>query len=134
MKPENILLYKDNRARLTDFGIVKDISSLKGYLVKGRAVGTAAYASPEQCLGKRLSAATDMYSLGATLFTVVCGRHPFVADSRSAIMKKHVQEKDSICAECHDPDDRGWQEPSCQSAQAQVRALLARPSAEPCDE
>jgi len=93
VKPENILLYKDDRARLTDFGIVKDISSLKGYLVKGRTVGTAAYASPEQCLGKRLSAATDMYSLGATLFTVVCGRHPFVADSRSAIMKKHVQEK-----------------------------------------
>jgi len=93
VKPENILLYEDGRARLTDFGIVKDISSLKGYLVKGRTVGTAAYASPEQCLQKRLDAATDIYSLGATLYTLLCGRYPFLGKSRSEIMKKHVQMK-----------------------------------------
>ncbi len=91
VKPENILLHQDLRARLTDFGIVKDISSLKGYLVKGRRVGTAAYASPEQCLDKRLDAQTDMYSLGATFYRMVTGRPPFQGENRSKIMKMHVQ-------------------------------------------
>jgi serine/threonine-protein kinase len=90
VKPQNILLYRDGRARLTDFGIVKDISSLKGFLLKGRAVGTAAYASPEQCLDKRLDAATDMYSLGATFYHMLCGRPPFAGASRSETMKLHV--------------------------------------------
>jgi serine/threonine-protein kinase len=90
VKPDNVLLYRDRRARLTDFGIVKDISSLKGFLLKGRQVGTAVYASPEQCLGKRLDAATDMYSLGATLYHILCGRFPFTGDSLQTIMNKHV--------------------------------------------
>jgi len=91
VKPENVLLYEDLRTRLTDFGIVKDISSLKGFLVKGRRVGTAAYASPEQCLNKRLDAQTDMYSLGATFYRIVTGRPPFQGENRSKIMKMHVQ-------------------------------------------
>ncbi|MHC4473110.1 MAG: serine/threonine-protein kinase [Planctomycetota bacterium] len=91
VKPDNVLLYRDGRARLTDFGIVKDISSLKGFLLKGRKVGTAVYASPEQCLGKRLDPATDMYSLGATLYHMICGRFPFTGDSPQAIMNKHVK-------------------------------------------
>ncbi len=90
VKPQNILLFRDGRARLTDFGIVKDISSLKGFLVKGRAVGTAAYASPEQCLGKRLDSSTDMYSLGATLYHMVCGRPPFEGGGRSETMRLTV--------------------------------------------
>jgi serine/threonine-protein kinase len=93
VKPDNILLFRDGRARLTDFGIVKDIGSLKGYLLKGRKVGTAAYASPEQCLDKRLSTATDMYSLGATFFHMVCGRPPFTGETTSDVMKQHVSRK-----------------------------------------
>lgn len=93
VKPENVLLFEDRRARLTDFGIVKDISSLRGFLLKGQQVGTAAYASPEQCQGKRLSAATDMYSLGATLYRMVCGRHVFTGDSHNVVMNKHVKAK-----------------------------------------
>jgi serine/threonine-protein kinase len=91
VKPENVLLDRDGRPRLTDFGIAKDISTLKGYLTAGRPVGTAAYASPEQCLGKRLSPATDMYSLGATFYAAVCGRPPFTGASRSEVMKMHVK-------------------------------------------
>jgi serine/threonine protein kinase len=79
VKPGNILLGADGRVRLTDFGIVKDISSLRGFLVTGKSVGTAAYASPEQCRGKRLLPATDVYSLGATLYHMVAGRMPFPA-------------------------------------------------------
>ena len=93
VKPENILLYRDGRARLTDFGIVKDISSIKGYLLKGKRVGTAIYASPEQCLGKRLSPATDMYSLGATYYRMVCGRPPFAGETPSRVMVMHVRER-----------------------------------------
>ena len=91
VKPGNVLLTKDDRAKLIDFGIVKDISTLKGYLVNGRSRGTAAYASPEQCLGKRLSAATDIYSLGATLYHMVCGRPPFLGKTRTEVLTKHVK-------------------------------------------
>ena len=93
VKPANILLYRDGSARLTDFGIVKDIRSLKGFLLNGTRVGTSTYASPEQCLGKRLSQGTDIYSLGATLFHMVCGRPPFTGSSPNEIMNKHVKAK-----------------------------------------
>ena len=69
---------------------MKDISSLKGFLVNGRKVGTAAYASPEQVVGKRLGPPTDMYSLGATLYHMVCGRPPFTGDAR-VTAAKHVK-------------------------------------------
>lgn len=91
VKPSNILLYRDGRARLTDFGIVKDISSLKGYLLPGKQVGSATYASPEQCLSKRLDPMTDMYSLGATLYHMVCGRPPFGGDTPNEVMNRHVK-------------------------------------------
>ena len=93
IKPGNVLLYKDGRARVTDFGIVKDISSLKGFLLNGKQVGTVGYASPEQCLGKRLSIATDIYSLGATLYHMLCGRTPFEGASANEIMNRTVKEK-----------------------------------------
>jgi serine/threonine protein kinase len=91
VKPGNILLMRDGRPKLIDFGIVKDIGTLKGFLVNGRRVGTAAYASPEQCLGKRLAEGTDMYSLGATFYHMVCGRPPFEGKSTTEVMKKHVK-------------------------------------------
>jgi len=92
VKPGNILLSRDGRARLTDFGIVKDIGSLKGFLVKGRKVGTAAYASPEQCRGRRLGPPTDLYSLGATLYHMVCGRPPFCGGGSREVAARQVTE------------------------------------------
>jgi eukaryotic-like serine/threonine-protein kinase len=93
VKPDNILVYANGSARLTDFGIVKDISSLRGFLVHGRSVGTAAYASPEQCLGKRLMPCTDVYSLGATLYRIVTGRFPFPGHTNKEFMAGHVKGK-----------------------------------------
>jgi serine/threonine protein kinase len=90
VKPANLLLYRDGRARLGDFGIVKDIGSLRGFLLRGRRVATPTYASPEQCLDKRLSEATDMYSLGATFYHAVCGRPPFTGESAKEIAARHV--------------------------------------------
>ncbi len=91
VKPGNILLMRDGRPKLIDFGIVKDISSLKGFRVNGRRVGPAASASPVQGLGKRLCESTDMYSLGATFYHMVCGRPPFKGKSATEVMKKHVR-------------------------------------------
>jgi serine/threonine-protein kinase len=88
VKPGNVLLFRDGRVRLSDFGIVKDIRSLKGFLLTGRKVGTAAYASPEQVRGRRLGPATDVYSLGATLYHMVAGRPPFTGDARQVAAKQ----------------------------------------------
>jgi serine/threonine-protein kinase len=92
VKPDNVLLFRDGRVRLTDFGIVKDISSLKGFLLIGDQVGTAAYASPEQIAGKRLDASTDMYSLGATLYHMICGREPFRGKDPQEMMRRAATE------------------------------------------
>jgi len=93
VKPGNVLLYRDGRPRLIDFGIVKEVRTARDFLRKGRKVGTPAYASPEQCLGKRLTPATDVYSLGATLYHMVCGRPPFAGGGGRAVAARHVMEE-----------------------------------------
>ncbi len=77
LKPGNVLLARDGRALLTDFGIAK---ALESATVTTMAVGTPAYMSPEQILGKPLDARTDIYSLGVMLFQMVTGRRPFTGD------------------------------------------------------
>lgn len=92
IKPGNILLAKDDIAKLGDFGFVRIGRELDRQIEDQDSVlGTPEYISPEQALGqKSIDWRSDVYSLGVTLFHMVTGRPPYEGPS-GAIMQKHVK-------------------------------------------
>ncbi len=79
LKPANVLVDENDQVRITDFGLAKSIGTDTGLTASGAALGTPSYMSPEQAAGKvdEQHHATDIYSLGAVLFTIVTGKPPF---------------------------------------------------------
>jgi serine/threonine protein kinase len=94
IKPGNIMLDKETgKAVLTDFGIVKLLGGqTAAYTMTGALIGTPAYMSPEQALGKPGDARVDIYSLGVLLFQMTTGKLPFDADTPLAVVLKHVND------------------------------------------
>lgn len=92
IKPANIMLNEDTgRAVLTDFGIVKLMGSQSmAFTATGALIGTPAYMSPEQALGKSGDHRVDIYSLGVMLFQMVTGTLPYDADTPLAVVMQHV--------------------------------------------
>lgn len=90
VKPDNILLTADGRAKLTDFGLVKDCIDDRHLTESMTVLGTAHFMAPEQYLdAKRVTARCDVYSLGATLYMAVTGKKPFEScRSLSAVMQQ----------------------------------------------
>lgn len=87
VKPANVLM-DGERPMLTDFGIAH-LGSLTGLTGAGMAVGTPAYISPEQALGRAVGPRSDQYSLAVMTFEMLTGRLPFSGDSVSLVMQ-HV--------------------------------------------
>jgi serine/threonine protein kinase len=88
LKPANILRTSAGAVKLTDFGIAKVFA--QGHLTAtGGIIGTADYLSPEQAAGKPVSKRSDLYSLGAVLYTLLTGRPPFVGESFLDLLHKH---------------------------------------------
>ncbi len=79
IKPQNILLDEAGQPRLTDFGLAKQAASQSDLTATGQVMGTPSYMPPEQASGKldEIGPASDVYSLGATLYFVLTGRPPF---------------------------------------------------------
>jgi len=102
LKPENVFLaqrmqgdQKLEHVKVLDFGIAKavlDESNMPALTLKGRAMGTPAYMSPEQAKGARLTVHSDLYSVAVLLYEMICGVPPFNGDSAMTIMLKHVNE------------------------------------------
>lgn len=91
IKPQNVLIDKNNGCRLTDFGIAK-IYAETNITMTGVAVGTPEYMSPEQAEGDVLDAQTDIYSLGIVIYEMLTKRPPFTGTNPVAIAYKQVHE------------------------------------------
>ena len=91
VKPQNVLLDLEGRAKVTDFGISRSLDA-EGLTATGRVLGTTDYVSPEQALGENVSEQSDLYSLGIVLFEMLAGRVPFRAESQVGVAMKHVRE------------------------------------------
>ncbi|MDP3969435.1 MAG: protein kinase [Nocardioides sp.] len=92
VKPANVLLGKDGRARLTDFGIARLVGDTTSVTQAGTTVGTAAYLSPEQVKGETTTPATDIYSLGLLLLEALTGTRAYPGSAtESAMARLHRQ-------------------------------------------
>ena len=80
VKPGNLLLRDDDVLKIADFGIARAAEATQ-HTQAGTILGTAAYLAPEQASGERVTAAADIYSLGAVLYELLTGRPPYVFDS-----------------------------------------------------
>src|SRR5918997_4817868 len=80
VKPQNVLIDAEGRAKVTDFGIARELES-DGLTKTGRVLGTTDYVSPEQAMGHEVDARSDVYSLGILLYEMLPGEPPFRAET-----------------------------------------------------
>jgi eukaryotic-like serine/threonine-protein kinase len=92
IKPQNVLIDSEGRAKLTDFGISRQLEQ-DGMTATGRVLGTTDYVSPEQAMGHPVDPRSDIYSLGVVLYEMLIGQVPFHADSQVGVAMKHVNEE-----------------------------------------
>ncbi|GGO16580.1 serine/threonine-protein kinase [Micromonospora parathelypteridis] len=92
VKPGNLLVKADGSVVLVDFGIARS-RSMAGLTAANMVLGTASYMSPEQATGQSVSAATDVYALGAVAYFCLAGQPPFQGDNPLAVALRHTQEE-----------------------------------------
>ena len=90
IKPQNIIISKDGKVKVTDFGIAKAITS---NTVSTNAMGSVHYTSPEQARGGFSDQRSDIYSIGITLFEMVTGQVPFDGETTVEVAMKHLQQE-----------------------------------------
>lgn len=90
IKPQNIIISKEGKVKVTDFGIAKAVTS---NTISTNAMGSVHYTSPEQARGGFSDQKSDIYSIGITLYEMVTGQVPFDGDSTVSVAIKHLQEE-----------------------------------------
>lgn len=90
IKPQNIIISRDGKVKVTDFGIAKAVDS---NTISSNAMGSVHYTSPEQARGGFSDTKSDIYSVGITLFEMATGQVPFDGDSTVSVAIKHLQEE-----------------------------------------
>ena len=92
VKPHNILITRDGRAKLTDFGIAAETTAAT-FTHTDTIVGSVHYISPEQARGEPAGPQSDIYSLGMVMYEMLAGQVPYGGDSPIAVALKHIQEE-----------------------------------------
>jgi len=114
VKPANLMLTRQGRCKLTDFGLVRLDDPNDPFDFTRKAVGSPAFMAPEMILNRRQTPAIDVYSLGGTLFFALTGKMPYAAQNLKELLHKHL----------HDPvPDIRTLLPACP---ASLAALLTR--------
>ena len=113
LKPGNVWLAEDGRAMIGDFGLAVAVDRSR-LTQAGMMVGTVSYMPPEQAMGGEVTPQSDLYSLGAMLYEMVCGRPPFVGDEHVAIIGQHLNTP---------PVAPTWHRPDCPAG---LEALILR--------
>ncbi|MDR1619490.1 MAG: protein kinase [Clostridiales bacterium] len=94
VKPQNIIVTADGRARLADFGIARlTAADTTQTFTGGGVLGSVHYLSPEQARGESVSVESDIYSMGVTLYEMVTGSVPFDAETSVSVAIKHLHDK-----------------------------------------
>jgi len=98
LKPQNIMVAPDGRVYVMDFGIARS-AHLPGMTQTGALIGTPEYMSPEQARGEKLTARSDLFSLGVIFYELLTGKSPYPADAPLGTLWKRLQEKPKPPAE-----------------------------------
>lgn len=91
VKPQNILVTRDEQVKVADFGIARAMSQATQHQIS-EVWGTPQYFSPEQASGEPPTPASDVYAIGIMMFEMLSARLPFHAESHTALALKHIQE------------------------------------------
>ncbi len=88
IKPQNVIISKEGKVKVTDFGIAKAVSS---NTINAEVMGSVHYTSPEQARNGMVNCQTDIYSLGIVMYEMITGRVPYDGDTTVAIAIQHLQ-------------------------------------------
>ncbi len=91
IKPQNVLVNGEGRAKVTDFGIARSLDAV-GRTETGTVLGTSHYIAPEQARGERVDAQTDVYSFGVVLYELLAGGVPYSGDNFLTVALRHVND------------------------------------------
>ncbi len=91
IKPQNIIISKEGKVKVTDFGIARATTSTQ--TISTSVMGSVHYTSPEQARGGVVDQKSDIYSVGITMYEMVTGHVPFDGDSTVTVALKHLQEE-----------------------------------------
>lgn len=93
VKPANVLLARDGRVKVGDFGVARLAGGGTSQSLSATVAGTPRYMAPEQARGRRTTAATDVYSTGVVLYEMLAGAPPFAHGSAVELGLRHVQDE-----------------------------------------
>ena len=88
IKPQNMILSKDGKVKVADFGIARDITAE----TKGTVIGSVHYIAPEQASGGEADQRSDLYSLGISMYEMITGRLPYEGDNAVGVALAHVND------------------------------------------
>ncbi|GAB4510187.1 MAG: hypothetical protein OHK0046_06500 [Anaerolineae bacterium] len=100
VKPQNVLVNRDDVVKITDFGIAQALSDTQAQTQRQSVVwGSPHYFAPEQAQGERPSAASDVYSIGIVMFEMLTGRLPYTGTSQQELALAHIRDRIPLVTE-----------------------------------